>query len=77
MAHPSRESAQSAGRKRWEGKTPAQRTEGMRPAHQARATVADVDAKVELLGAAMLDQFAALRAELAALRAQREQSIAA
>lgn len=55
--------------------TPDQRKRGTANANAARAgvpaTVAQIDAKVDLLGAAVLDRLDALQAEIAALRSER------
>jgi len=70
----STESYAAAGRARWKGTTREQRVEGMRPAHEARVTVAEVDQKVEFIGALSVDMLAelrALRTELAELRSER------
>lgn len=57
--------------------TPEQRRANTRAASEARVTAATVDAKIELLGATMLDRFDAVLAELAELRAKHGDRIAA
>lgn len=51
--------------------SPEQRRAGTRAATEARVTIANVDAKVDLLGAALLDRLDALQAEVAKLHADR------
>ncbi len=57
--------------------TPEQRRENTRAASQSRVSAKDVDAKLEPLGATMLDRFDAVLAELAELRAAHGDRIAA
>lgn len=51
--------------------SPDQRRKNTQAARDARVTVAQIDAKVDLLGAALLDRLDALQAELTELRAER------
>ncbi len=57
--------------KRHAGATREQRLEATRAAREARVTVAQVDAKVDLLGAALLDRLDALQAQIARLEGER------
>jgi hypothetical protein len=67
----STESYAEAGRARWAGTTPEQRREDTLPARSGRGRVKDVEQKVDLLGAVLLDRLDALQAEVAALRSER------
>jgi hypothetical protein len=69
------ETGRAAARRRHDDAPEEQRKRSTADALKARAsvpaTVAQIDAKVDLLGAAVLDRLDALQAEIAALRSER------